>query len=90
MINAVSQFLQTCRNIRIKFLSWAYIYTTLHFFRQTCDSNKEIDRETERERGTETDRHTDTQTDTQTDRQTDRQRQRQRDRDRVHAVLGYH
>ena len=29
MINAVSQFLQMCRNIRIKFLSWAYMYTTL-------------------------------------------------------------
>ena len=34
--------LQMCRNIRIKFLSWAYMYTTLTFFRQTCDSNKSI------------------------------------------------
>ena len=25
LINAVSQFLLMCRNIRIKFLSWAYI-----------------------------------------------------------------
>ena len=31
LINAVSQFLQICRNIRIKFLSWAYMYTTLNF-----------------------------------------------------------
>ena len=29
MINAVSQFLQMCRNIIIKFLSWAYMYITL-------------------------------------------------------------
>ena len=29
LINAVSQFLQLCKNIRIKFLSWAYMYTTL-------------------------------------------------------------
>ena len=31
LINAVSQFIQMCRNIifRIKFLSWAYRYTTL-------------------------------------------------------------
>ena len=28
MINAVSQFLQMCRNIRIKFLLWVYMYTT--------------------------------------------------------------
>ena len=33
LINAVSQFLQMCRNIRMKFLSWAYMYTTLTFFR---------------------------------------------------------
>ena len=32
LINAVSQFLQMCRNIRIKFLSWAYMYTTLNYF----------------------------------------------------------
>ena len=31
LINAVSQFLQMCRNIRIKFLSWAYMYTILKF-----------------------------------------------------------
>ena len=31
LINAVSQFLQMCRNIRIKFLSWAYMYRTLKF-----------------------------------------------------------
>ena len=31
LINAVSQFLQMCKNIRIKFLSWAYMYTTLTF-----------------------------------------------------------
>ena len=31
LINAVSQFLQTCRNLGIKFLSWAYMYTTLRF-----------------------------------------------------------
>ena len=31
MINAVSHFLQMCRNIGIKFLSWAYMYTTLKF-----------------------------------------------------------
>ena len=42
MINAVSQFLQMCRNIRIKFLSWAYMYTTLNVFRQTCDWNKSV------------------------------------------------
>ena len=29
LINAVSQFLQMCRNIIIKFLSWAYMYITL-------------------------------------------------------------
>ena len=28
LINTVSRFLQTCRNIRIKFLSWVYMYTT--------------------------------------------------------------
>ena len=31
MINAVLQFLQMCRNIRIKFLSWVSMYTTLTF-----------------------------------------------------------
>ena len=35
LINTVShsesQFLQMCRNIRIKFLSWAYMYTTFRF-----------------------------------------------------------
>ena len=31
LINAVSQFLQMCRNTKIKFLSWAYMYTTLKF-----------------------------------------------------------
>ena len=37
-INAVSQFLQMCRSIRIKFLSRAYmtVYNT-EIFRQTCD-----------------------------------------------------
>ena len=31
LINADSQFLQMCRNIRTKFLSWAYMYTTLKY-----------------------------------------------------------
>ena len=31
LINAVSQFLQMCRNIRIEFISWTYMYTTLKF-----------------------------------------------------------
>ena len=31
LINAVSQFLQMCRKIRINFLLWAYMYTTLKF-----------------------------------------------------------
>ena len=31
LINAISQFLQMCRNIRIKFLSRAYMYTTLKY-----------------------------------------------------------
>ena len=31
MINAVPQFLEMCRNIRMKFLSWAYMYTTLRY-----------------------------------------------------------
>ena len=31
LISAVSQFLRTCRNIRIKLLSWVYMYTTLTF-----------------------------------------------------------
>ena len=43
MINAVSQFLQMCRNIRITFLSCAYMYITLKFFFwQTCNSNKSV------------------------------------------------
>ena len=46
-INAVTQFLQMCRNILITFLSWAYMNTSLFFlflfsFRQTCDSNKSV------------------------------------------------
>ena len=38
LINAVSHFLQLCRNIRIKFLSWAYMYTTLERVIQTNPS----------------------------------------------------
>ena len=48
LINAVSQFQQILRNIRIKFL--IHVYNT-QIFRQTCDSNKrETDRQTDRER----------------------------------------
>ena len=42
MINAVSQFLQMCRNIQNKFLSWAY--------RQT-ETEREGKREREKEKG---------------------------------------
>ena len=71
LINAVSQFQQIFRNIRIKFL--IHVYNT-QIFRQTCDSNKrETDRQTETERLRQTDR--DRQRPTQRDRQTDRQRQ---------------
>ena len=43
MINAVLQFLQMCRNIRIKFLSWA----------ERGGRERETDTETHRERQTD-------------------------------------
>ena len=59
MINAVSQFLQMSRNIRIKFLSCAYMYTTLTFLgKRVIQTNPskltkgERERERERERET--------------------------------------
>ena len=83
MIIALSQFLQMCRNIRIKFLSWAYMYTTVTFlgkrviqtnpskFDERLFSETERQRQKQRQRDRETERQ----------RQTDRQRQRQRDRE---------
>ena len=61
MINAVSQFLQLCRSIGIKFLLWTCSYTTIKFLGkhviQTNPSKfdkrlfSERERERERERG---------------------------------------
>ena len=47
-----------CRNIRIKFLSWRYMYAV------------ETDRQTDRQKQTETDRDRNRQTERQTDRHT--------------------
>ena len=94
MINAVSQFLQKCWNIRIKFLSWAYMFTTHHFKfflgKRVIQTDRETDRETETETETERDRLRQAGRQRQTDRQTDRQTEkekgtetgRQTDRDR--------
>ena len=58
MINAVSQFLYMCRNIRIKFISWAYMYTTLTFLgKRVIQTNpSERDRQTDRQRQREKER----------------------------------
>ena len=65
LIKAISQFLQMCRNIRIKFLSWAYMYTILSFLGQLViqtNPSKFDERLEERDRDRE--------------RKTERQRQR--------------
>ena len=49
LINAVSQFLQMCRNIRIKFLSWAYMYTILKFVGKHVIQTNPQERERERD-----------------------------------------
>ena len=49
LINAVSQFLQMCRNTRIKFLSWAYMYTTLRSLGKRVIQTNQRERERESE-----------------------------------------
>ena len=88
MIIAVSQFLQMCRNIRIKFLSWAYMYTTVTFLgKRVIQTNpskfdERLFSETERQRQKQRQRDRETETDRQTDRDRGRETERQRHRHR--------
>ena len=50
MINAVSQLLQMCRNIRVKFISWVYMYTTLKCLGKRVIQTNPTDRQTDRDR----------------------------------------
>jgi len=65
-----------CRNIRIKFLSWRYMYAV------------ETDRQTDRNRLKQTETETDRQRDRQTLKQRQKQTERQTDRHTTVSRLG--
>ena len=53
LIKVVSQFLQMCRNIIIKFISWAYMYM-IEIIRRKPGRETQPDSQTDRDRDGET------------------------------------
>ena len=72
MINAVSQFLQMCRNIRIREREGG----------GGREGERQTDRQTDREKWRKTDRQTDRQTETEREREREGWRERERQTDR--------